>query len=70
MHARPVRVVVDLDQCECNAICVGIAPDIFAIDDSDQTVHVIDVRPKAGMWTAVEEAVRRCPVQAISLDSG
>ena len=30
-----MRVHVDRDRCEGNAICVGIAPDLFELDDDD-----------------------------------
>jgi ferredoxin len=33
-----VRVEVDRDRCEGNAVCVGIAPDIFDLDDEDYAV--------------------------------
>ncbi|MBS2091098.1 ferredoxin, partial [Klebsiella pneumoniae] len=32
-----VRVIVDRDRCEGNAVCLGIAPDIFDLDDEDYT---------------------------------
>ncbi|MBL7508020.1 ferredoxin, partial [Escherichia coli] len=30
-----MRVIVDRDRCEGNAVCLGIAPDIFDLDDED-----------------------------------
>jgi ferredoxin len=30
-----MRVVVDRDRCEGNAICVKIAPELFTLDDDD-----------------------------------
>lgn len=31
-----MRVEVDLDRCEGNAICVGIDPDLFDLNDDEQ----------------------------------
>ena len=30
-----MKVKVDRDLCESNAVCVGIAPDIFSLGDDD-----------------------------------
>jgi ferredoxin len=30
-----MRVEVDRDRCEGNAVCVGIAPDLFDLDDEE-----------------------------------
>ena len=30
-----MHVEVDRDRCEGNAVCVGIAPDLFDLDDED-----------------------------------
>jgi ferredoxin len=62
-----VRVVVDPRQCEANAICVGIAPDLFGLpDDSDVVVVTRPVVP--GDELAIRNAVRLCPKQALSIE--
>ncbi|MBU3751438.1 MAG: ferredoxin, partial [Mycobacterium sp.] len=33
-----MRVVVDRDRCEGNAICVGIAPELFELDEDEYAV--------------------------------
>ncbi len=60
------RVVVDFDKCESNAICMGIAPDIFEVRDDDY-LYVLDETPDESRRAAVQEAVDRCPKQAISI---
>jgi ferredoxin len=62
-----VRVVVDYDLCESNAVCMGIAPDIFEVRDDDN-LYVLDEHPDESKRAKVEEAVRRCPKQAISIE--
>ena len=37
-----MRVHVDRDRCEGNAVCVGIAPDLFDLDDDDYAVVKAD----------------------------
>lgn len=61
-----MRVVVDYDLCESNAICMGIAPEVFEVRDDD-FLYVLDETPPEELRGKVEEAVRRCPKQAISL---
>ncbi len=61
-----MRVVVNRDLCEGNARCVLAAPEVFRLQDDDQSYVLIehpgeDLRPK------VEEAARFCPRQAITL---
>ena len=61
-----MKVVVDFDVCESNAVCMGIAPEVFEVRDDD-FLYVLDETPPESMRPQLEEAVRRCPKQAISL---
>lgn len=61
------KVVVDFDRCESNAVCMSIAPEIFEVRDDD-FLYVLQEEPPDELRPKVEEAVRRCPKQAISLD--
>ena len=40
-----MRVDVDRDLCESNAVCVGIAADIFELDDEDLGHAAVGVHP-------------------------
>jgi ferredoxin len=60
------RVVVDFDLCESNAICMGIAPEVFEVRDDD-FLYILDETPDEARRDKVEEALRRCPKQAISI---
>ena len=62
-----MRVVVDFDLCESNAVCMGIAPEVFEVRDDD-FLYVLDETPSDDLRPKVEEAVRRCPKQAISIE--
>jgi ferredoxin len=61
-----MRVVVDFDLCESNAICMGIAPEVFEVRDDD-FLYVLNETPPEELRAKVEESVQRCPKQAISI---
>ena len=62
-----MRVVVDFDLCESNAVCMGIAPEVFEVRDDD-FLYVLQEEPDESKRPKIEEAVRRCPKQAISIE--
>jgi ferredoxin len=59
-----MRVEVDHDRCEGNAICVGIAPDLFDLDDDDYAVVKADPVP-ADQEALAEQAIAECPRAAL-----
>ena len=61
-----MRVVVDYTLCESNAVCMRLAPEVFEVRDDDRLYLKTD-RPAEALRGRVEEAVRRCPKQALSL---
>jgi ferredoxin len=62
-----MRVVVDFDLCESNAVCMGIAPTVFEVRDDD-FLYVLQEEPDEELRPLVEAAVQRCPKQAISIE--
>lgn len=60
-----MRVRVDRDRCEGNAVCLGIAPGIFDLDDEDYAVVKIDPIP-ADQEGLAEQAIAECPRAALS----
>jgi ferredoxin len=62
-----MRVVVDYDLCESNAICMGIVPEVFEVRDDD-FLYVLQENPPEELRAKVEQAVRSCPKQAISIE--
>jgi ferredoxin len=62
-----VKVVVDMARCMSNAVCQGIAPDVFEVRD-DGYLYVLDEHPDESRRSVLEDAVRLCPSQAISLE--
>jgi len=61
-----MRVVVDMDLCESNGVCEGLVPEVFQIDDDD-VLQVLQEHPDESFRAKVEDAVRSCPKQAISI---
>jgi ferredoxin len=62
-----MRVVVDFDLCESNALCMAAAPEVFEVRDDD-FLYVLQEEPPEELRAKVEEAVRRCPKQAITIE--
>ncbi|MGH3642126.1 MAG: ferredoxin [Mycobacterium sp.] len=59
-----MRLEVDRDRCEGNAVCVGIAPDLFDLDDEDYAVIKADPVP-VGQEDLAEQAIAECPRAAL-----
>ncbi|BDX30182.1 ferredoxin [Mycobacterium antarcticum] len=59
-----MRVEVDRDRCEGNAVCVGIAPDLFDLDDEDYAVIKVDAVP-ADQEALAEQSIAECPRAAL-----
>lgn len=62
-----MKIVVDYDLCESNAVCMSIAPQVFEVRDDD-FLYILDEHPAEELRPKMEEAVRRCPKQAISIE--
>ena len=61
-----MRVIVDWDLCESNALCMTAAPEVFKLQDDD-TLLILQETPDESLRAKVETAVRTCPKRAISL---
>ncbi|MCZ4076880.1 ferredoxin [Rhodococcus sp. H36-A4] len=55
---------VDFDRCEANGVCVGVAPQVFDLDDDDQLV-VSDTADLPENKADVDEAIAGCPRAAL-----
>jgi ferredoxin len=62
-----MKVVVDYDLCESNALCMDSAPEVFEVRDDD-FLYVLQDEPPEELRTKVEEAVSRCPKGAITIE--
>ena len=61
-----MKIRIDSDLCEGNAVCMKVAPEVFVVGDDDRA-HLINETPGEDLRAKVEAAVRRCPRQALSI---
>ncbi|GGO08260.1 ferredoxin [Microbispora rosea subsp. aerata] len=63
-----MKVTVDRTLCDGNGVCMGIAPDVFDVDD-DLNLHIVDEIPDDPVIRAqVRQSITSCPVLALSLE--
>ena len=61
-----MKITVNYDLCEANAVCMKILPSVFRVGEDDRLV-LLNENPPESLRDRVEEAVRRCPKQALSI---
>ena len=64
-----MKIKVDFDLCESNALCEALAPQNFEIDDDD-FLQILDENVTDENRDAVQQAVAACPKSAITLVEG
>jgi ferredoxin len=62
-----MKVVVDFDLCESNALCMQIAPEVFEVRDDDY-LYILNEYPPEELRPKIEQAVNTCPKRAISIE--
>ena len=61
-----MRISVDFDRCESNALCMSYAPEAFLVNDSDE-LQVLQESPGEELRDKVVKAAKMCPKQAITI---
>jgi len=63
------RVVVDLERCELNGLCLLEAPAVFAITGptGSEQLDVLEPEPQGDEVARAEAAAAACPTGAISM---
>ncbi len=61
-----MKIKVDFDLCESNALCEAMAPEVFELDDDDYLVVKSDQTTDENIED-VKRAVAACPRAAITL---
>ena len=61
-----MKVNVDFDLCESNAVCMGILPEVFEVREDD-FLYILDENPPESLRAKLEECVASCPRAAISI---
>lgn len=62
-----MKVVVDWNLCESNAVCMSKAPEVFLVDEDDELQLLMDEIPEE-LRSKVEAAVTGCPKAALSIE--
>jgi ferredoxin len=62
-----MKVIVDFDICQSNAVCMEIAPKVFEVRD-DGYLYILMEEPPESLRAEVEEAAERCPTGAITIE--
>ena len=62
-----MKIKVDYDLCESNALCEAMAAEVFEVDDDDNLQLKTDETTDANLEN-VKRAVAACPRAAISLE--
>lgn len=60
-----MKIEVDTDRCEGQAVCVGLAPAVFALDDDDEYVRILVDEVPAEHEKRARKAVEKCPMAAL-----
>jgi ferredoxin len=64
-----LHVVVDHEACGLNAICMGIAPEVFEVGE-DERLHVLVDGLAPGQEADAHDAAASCPNRAITVRRG
>jgi ferredoxin len=63
-----MKVVVDELRCDAHGVCVDACPEVFALDDDDDMVRVLQHEPDESLREKVNRAVLVCPKAAITVE--
>ena len=72
-HDDVLRIAVDDDLCQGHGVCVGEAPDLFALEkraDGSLKVKLLRDEVPSGLREKADAAVRYCPTRALKMRGG
>ena len=62
-----MKVTVDYELCEANALCMDACPEVFRLTDDDELIVLIE-EPDEALRDQVEAAAQLCPRLAITIE--
>jgi ferredoxin len=62
-----LKVKIDFDLCEANALCMDACPEVFRLTDNDELIILVE-EPDESLRFKVEEAAQLCPRLAITIE--
>ena len=63
-----MKVIVDHELCEANALCMDSCPEVFRLNEDDTLTLLMEEAPE-NLRPQMEDAVRLCPRQAIRIEN-
>jgi ferredoxin len=63
-----VKVIVDELRCDAHGVCVSACPEVFALEDDDDVVRLLDEHPEESLRDSVQRALLGCPKAAITIE--
>lgn len=63
-----MKVVVDELRCDAHGLCAAACPEVFALDDDDDVVRVLNDRPDESLRASLTRAALQCPKAAIKIE--
>lgn len=62
-----MKISADLHACRGHGQCEDAAPDVFEVDDDEAVVRLRMMNPPEALRPQVEDAVWRCPTDALEI---
>lgn len=62
-----MKVTVDYNLCEANALCMDVCPEVFRLTDDDELIVLIE-EPDESLRSKLEDAAQLCPRLAITIE--
>jgi len=63
-----MRIKVDPNRCEGQAVCVGLAPKVFELGDDDEIVRLLVDEVPEDLEKRARKAVEKCPMAALEVE--
>ena len=63
-----MKVLVDELRCDAHGLCVEVCPEVFALDDDDDVVTVVNSEPEESLRDKLFRAEQQCPKAAITVN--
>ena len=63
-----MKVTVDELRCDAHGVCVHACPEVFALDDDDDTVRLLNDHPDELLRPSLLRAAQSCPKAAIRVE--
>lgn len=63
-----MKIRVDENRCEGQAVCVGLAPKVFELGDDDEIVRVVVDEVPEELQPRARKAVAKCPMAALEIE--